>query len=123
MPRISVLIPTHEHATTLPYSPYQNGKQEAFWGTLEGRLMKMLDGVADLTLELLNEATQAWVEIEYNRAVHRATFCSPVRRTGGSGGSPAASVPFLTFPSVWNDATWGAPQISLARLPTHPESQ
>jgi putative transposase len=65
---------------TLPYSPYQNGKQEAFWGTLEGRLMKMLDGVADLTLELLNEATQAWVEIEYNRAVHRETSCAPVER-------------------------------------------
>ena len=65
---------------TLPYSPYQNGKQEAFWGTLEGRLMKMLDGVAELTLGLLNEATQAWVEMEYNRAVHRETSCSPVER-------------------------------------------
>jgi hypothetical protein len=31
----------------------------------------MLEGVAELTLERLNEATQAWVEIEYNRAVHR----------------------------------------------------
>jgi hypothetical protein len=39
-----------------PYSLYQNGKQEAFWGTLERQLMKMLDGVTDLTLELLNEA-------------------------------------------------------------------
>jgi len=65
---------------TLPYSPYQNGKQESFWGTLEGRLMKMLDGVAELTLELLNQATQAWMEIEYNRAVHRETACSPVER-------------------------------------------
>ena len=65
---------------TLPYSPYQNGKQESFWGTLEGRLMKMLDGVADLTLELLNTATQAWAEIEYNRAVHRETGSSPVDR-------------------------------------------
>jgi transposase InsO family protein len=65
---------------TLPYSPYQNGKQEAFWGTLEGRLMKMLEGVAELTLDLLNQATQAWVEIEYNRAVHRETSCSPVER-------------------------------------------
>jgi putative transposase len=68
----------HEH--TLPYSPYQNGKQESFWGTLEGRLMKMLDRVADLTLERLDEVTQAWVEIEYNRAVHRETSCSPVER-------------------------------------------
>ncbi len=68
------------HERTLPYSPYQNGKQEAFWGTLEGRLMRMLDGTAQLTLELLNEATQAWVEIEYNHAVHRETSSSPVHR-------------------------------------------
>jgi transposase InsO family protein len=68
------------HERTLPYSPYQNGKQEAFWGTLEGRLLKMLDGVAELTLDLLNEATQAWVEIEYNRAVHRETKSSPLAR-------------------------------------------
>jgi putative transposase len=68
------------HERTLPYSPYQNGKQEAFWGTLEGRLLKMLGGVAELTLELLNRATQAWAEIEYNRAVHRETSCSPVNR-------------------------------------------
>ena len=68
------------HERTLPYCPYQNGKQEAFWGTLEGRLLKMLDAVAELTLEFLNEATQAWMEIEYNRAVHRETSCSPVER-------------------------------------------
>jgi len=68
------------HERTLPYSPYQNAKQEAFWGTLEGRLMKMLNGVADLTLELLNTATQAWAEIEYNRAMHRETGSSPVDR-------------------------------------------
>ncbi len=42
--------------------------------------MKMLDGVADLTLDFLNEATQAWVEFEYNRAVHRETGRSPVDR-------------------------------------------
>jgi putative transposase len=68
------------HERTLPYSPYQNGKQEAFWGTLEGRLMKMLDGVAELALDLLNQATQAWMEIEYNHAAHRETSGSPVER-------------------------------------------
>jgi transposase InsO family protein len=68
------------HERTLPYSPYQNGKQEAFWGTLEGRLMKMLEGLAELTLDLLNQVTQAWMEIEYNRAVHRETDCAPVER-------------------------------------------
>jgi putative transposase len=68
------------HERTLPYSPYQNGKQESFWGRLEGRLMKMLQGVSELTLALLNEATQAWVEIEYNHAVHREINSSPVER-------------------------------------------
>jgi transposase InsO family protein len=68
------------HERTLPYSPYQNGKQEAFWGTLEGRLMKMLSGVTELTLAFLNDTTQAWVEVEYNRAVHRETKSAPVER-------------------------------------------
>jgi transposase InsO family protein len=68
------------HERTLPYSAYQNGKQESFWGNVEGRLLAMLDGYADLTLDFLNEATQAWVEIEYNRAVHRELSCTPVER-------------------------------------------
>ena len=40
------------HQTTLPYSPYQNAKQEAFWGPVEGRLIAMLEDVPDLTLAL-----------------------------------------------------------------------
>ena len=68
------------HEKTLPYSPYQNGKQEVFWATLEGRLMEMLDGCGKLSLDFLNEASQAWVEIDYHRAVHRETGCSPRER-------------------------------------------
>jgi len=68
------------HEKTLPYSPYQNGKQEVFWATLEGRLMEMLDGCVELSLDFLNEVSQAWVEIEYHRAVHRETGCSPLER-------------------------------------------
>jgi hypothetical protein len=68
------------HETTLPYSPYQNAKQEAFWGTLEGRMMAMLERKKDLSLEELNAITQAWVEIEYNRAIHSETKQSPVDR-------------------------------------------
>lgn len=67
------------HEKTLPYSPYQNGKQERLWSTLEGRLMEMLDGV-ELTLDFLNRATQAWAEIEYNRALHRELATSPWER-------------------------------------------
>ena len=66
--------------TTFPYSPYQNGKQESFWGPLEGRLLAMLEGVKDLTLALLQEATQAWVELEYNRTPHSETAEKPLDR-------------------------------------------
>jgi transposase InsO family protein len=68
------------HETTLAYSPYQNGKIESLWGSVEGRLMAMLEGVADLTLTTLNEATQAWCEYEYNRSVHSETGEAPLAR-------------------------------------------
>jgi transposase InsO family protein len=77
--RLSVL-----HDFTLPYSPHQNGKQERFWATLEGRLMRMLDGQAQLMLEFLNQVTQAWAEIEYNRAWHDEIQCAPVERVAQS---------------------------------------
>ncbi len=68
------------HQTTLPHSPYQNGKQENFWAQVEGRLLAMLENVPDLTLDLLNEATQAWVEYEYNRKVHSEIGEKPIAR-------------------------------------------
>ena len=68
------------HVTTLPRSPEQNGKQEVFWAQIEGRLMPMLEGEKPLTLELLNRATAAWVEQEYNRKVHSETGRSPLER-------------------------------------------
>ena len=68
------------HQTTLSYSPYQNGKQENFWTQVEGRLVAMLEDVPDLTLAALNEATQAWVEHEYNRKVHSETGETPIAR-------------------------------------------
>lgn len=81
------------HETTLPYSPQQNGKQEVLWAQVEGRLMPMLEGVPDLTLELLNEATQAWAELEYNRSLHTELGCSPLDRFVGerSVGLPSPS--------------------------------
>ncbi len=69
-----------EHSNTLAYSPYQNAKIEVFWAQVEGRLMAMLEGVPDLTLAILNEATQAWVEREYNREVHKETGVAPLTR-------------------------------------------
>ena len=68
------------HLTTLPYSPYQNAKQEAFWGPVEGRLMAMFEGVPDLTLAMLNEATQAWAEFDHNRKLHSEIREAPITR-------------------------------------------
>ena len=40
----------------------------------------MLEEVPDLTLAMLNEATQAWVELEYNRKLHSEIGEAPVAR-------------------------------------------
>jgi hypothetical protein len=40
----------------------------------------MLEGVADLTLATLNEATQAWCELEYNRTLHSEIRQTPLKR-------------------------------------------
>lgn len=68
------------HDTTLPASPYQNGKQEVFWAQIEGRVVPMLEGVDSLTLPLLNEATLAWLEQEYNRKRHSELGEAPLTR-------------------------------------------
>jgi len=66
------------HQTTLPFSPWQNGKQERVWGHLEGRLIAMLEGVSELTLDRLNNATHAWVEREYHQTRHAELGCTPL---------------------------------------------
>ncbi len=68
------------HETTLAFSPYQNAKCEVLWATVEARLMAMLESVPNLTLEFLNEATQAWIEFEYNRKIHSETGQTPLAR-------------------------------------------
>lgn len=68
------------HCPTLEYSPYQNAKQEVFWGPLETRVLAMLEGVHDLTYDLLNEATLAWLELEYNPHLHREIGVTPLSR-------------------------------------------
>jgi putative transposase len=81
------------HWTTLPYTPEQNAKIESFWTQVEGRLLPMLENYAELTLELLNRATSAWVELEYNRARHDEIGVSPLERfqSGTSVGRNAPS--------------------------------
>ena len=68
------------HSTTLAYAPYQNGKMEVLWASVEGRLMAMLEGLEPLTLKRLNDATVAWVEHEYHRREHREIGTTPMSR-------------------------------------------
>ncbi len=68
------------HQPTLPYSPHQNAKMERFWGQLEGRLLAMLHLEKHMTLRQLNDATVAWLEVEYNRKVNDETKQTPLAR-------------------------------------------
>jgi transposase InsO family protein len=68
------------HERTLPGCPEQNAKQEAWWNTVEGRLLAMVENIPNLTLDVLNHATQAWVEMEYNRARHSEIGEAPAER-------------------------------------------
>ncbi len=85
------------HQTTLPYSPYQNGKTESFWGRVEGRQMPMREGQTDLTLDDLNLDTQAWVVQEYHRTVHSEINATPLERylAGPSVARPCPSSDIL----------------------------
>jgi len=76
---------------TLPYSPYQNGKQETFWSSVEGRLLAMLRNAKDLTLERLSELTLIWIEQDYHRRVHREISTTPLDR-------------YMTDPNVGRDS-------------------
>ena len=86
-----------EHKTTLPYSPYQNGKQEIFWGRLESRLLELLRGIEDLKLSFINQAACAWVEQDYHRKEHKEIRTPPLQRmlTGPDVSRPAPDSDFL----------------------------
>ncbi len=66
--------------TTLSYSPYQNGKMEVFWGSVEGRLLAMLRTHKGLDLYQLNELTLAWIEQDYHRRPHTGITTTPLKR-------------------------------------------
>lgn len=97
---------------TLPYSPYQNGKQEVFWATLEGRLLAMLTHVDPLSLDFLNRASLAWVEQEYNRRVHEELDTSPLDRMlkGPEVGRPCPEGQALQFAFTLEERRTRAPQ-------------
>ena len=78
--RRGILVLGVGESHTRNYSPYMNGKEENFWDRLENRLVAMLVGFKDLTLKQLNDFTQAWLEMEYNREIHGETGETPNAR-------------------------------------------
>ena len=84
---------------TLAYSPHQNGKMEKFWDALEGTVLALLDNVEPLTLDLLNRASQAWVERDYHRQKHTGIDEPPIERLAraSSVDRPAPDADALRF--------------------------
>ena len=65
---------------TEAYSPYQNAKVETLWRLVEGQLLAMLEGEAELTLRILNECTMVWFDRVYQRRHHQEIGCTPMER-------------------------------------------
>ncbi|MDQ3232520.1 MAG: DDE-type integrase/transposase/recombinase, partial [Pseudobdellovibrionaceae bacterium] len=82
------------HATTMAYSPNQNGKIESYWNQVESTLMAMLERKKDITLNELNRITHAWIEMDYHHQVHSTTKQTPIDR-------------FMKTPSVMRSAPSG----------------
>ena len=92
------------HHTILADSPEQNAKQENFWAQVEGRLMAMLEGEKELTLELLNRATLAWLEARVQPQValgdrHDAAGAFP-RRPERDAAVPVIGRSAASFPTA-----------------------
>lgn len=83
------------YETTLVYSPHQNGKQESLWGQVEGRLIAMLENQKSLNLKFLNDATQAWAEMEYNRKIHSEIEMAPIEKFLKSPNMGRPSLPYI----------------------------
>jgi hypothetical protein len=83
---------------TLPYLAIPERKAAVLLWPDRKRLPPMLEKVADLTLDPLNEATLAWIEMEYNRKVHSETGQAPLHRAPKN---PALSAPEPISPQPW----------------------
>jgi len=68
------------HRHTQVYSPYQNGKMECFWGSVEGRLLAMMGRSPSLDLAQLNRLTAIWIQEEYHRRLHASIKATPLER-------------------------------------------
>lgn len=66
------------HST--PYTPNTRGKIERFFGTVRSQFLTEVEAAGVATLEEINSAFQAWVEVIYHQAVHSETEEKPLLR-------------------------------------------
>lgn len=76
--------------------------------------MAMLEGQENLDLDLLNRATQAWVEQEYHRSVHSEIDATPLSRY--------LQGPSVARPCPDSDTLFGAFRIEVSRRVRHSDA-
>lgn len=80
MKQILATLGVHRLIFTRPYRPQGHGKIEAFNRRVRRDFLAELKASPIRTLDELNEAFLAWVDVEYNDAVHSETGRSPLER-------------------------------------------
>lgn len=65
---------------TKPYSPEGKGKIEKFFSYVRSSFLTEVESANIQTLEQLNQAFWAWLEVHYHRRIHDSTRQSPLER-------------------------------------------
>jgi putative transposase len=80
MAKICAALGMHRTKFTTPYRPMGHGKIEAFNRFCRARFIAELKAASIRTLEELNRAFLAWLDVEYNRRRHTELGTSPHER-------------------------------------------
>lgn len=80
MRRIVATLGIHRIVFTKPHRPMGHGKIEAFNRYCRSAFLSEIKAAKITTIDALNEAFLAWVDLEYNRKVHSETGQAPIER-------------------------------------------
>ncbi len=80
MKQVVAHLGIHSACFTAPYRPEGHGKIEAFNRLCTSAFIAEVDASAITTMDRLNEAFRAWVDLRYNTRVHSETGEAPVAR-------------------------------------------
>ena len=80
MKQVVAMLGIHGIIHTKPYRPQGHGKIEALNRFIRGSFIAELKASRITTLDALNEAFLAWLDLEYNQRVHSETGMKPLKR-------------------------------------------